>query len=54
MKKEKIITLIASIVSIVAIIYAIRVTNERNSAIIQYEQMKDLYNSANEELLKYH
>ena len=53
MKKETLITLIATIVSIVAIIYVIKIANERDSALLQYEQMKDLYNSANEELLKY-
>ena len=53
MKKEKLITLIASIVSIVAIAYAVIITVQRNSAIIQYEEMKDLYDSTNKELLNY-
>ena len=53
MKKGNLVTLIALIVSIVAIVFAVRVTNERNSAIIQYEEMKELYNSTNEESLKY-
>ena len=53
MKKGNLVTLVVLIVSIVAIVYAVRVTNERNSAIIQYEEMKELYNSTNEELLKY-